>query len=242
MKSKASGNGARIILGALALALAAGTGWGQSEGPASVNAVGLVRKTLPAGEFVALGVPLDEAATTAAGTRFGELSFAAALPVGSIAYFWDVATQTWAWREKDGLFGWGDLAERRVASGEAFLLKNQTETDVELVMRGMMPSAASLGRGLAGGKVRSLVVNPYPVPRRFGEMDLAGPDCAPLGTAVSFWDAEAQAWMTRVRDVRGGWGTYSNRVVEVGEGFFIQPNAGAGLAWEETRPYTWPCD
>ena len=40
-------------------------GWGLTEGPASVNAVGLVRKTLPAGEFVALGVPLDEEATTA---------------------------------------------------------------------------------------------------------------------------------------------------------------------------------
>ena len=242
MKRMEGGLGARRALAALALVVWGGVAWGQGGGPASLNAVGLVRKALPAGEFVALGLALDEEATTGEGTRFGEMSFAQKLPAGTIAYFWDVRTQMWEWREKDGLFGWGGLAERRVAPGEGFLLKNETGADAELVMRGMMPGEATMGRALAGGKVRSLVVNPYPVPRRFGEMDLAGAACAPLGTAVSFWDAGAQAWMTRVRDARGGWGTYSNRVVEVGEGFFIQPAGAAGVAWAESRPYTWPRD
>ena len=48
-------------------------------------------------------------------------------------------------------------------------------------------------------------------------------DQLPLGTWVYFWNSTSQTWDRNSRKIpsKGGWGSYSNRIVNVGEGIFL---------------------
>ena len=89
----------------------------------SANAVGYIKKTLPAGgKLVAMSIPLDSMTNTS--LVFGETSVASEAPVNSFVYFWDTATQVWSAGFKSGK-GWGPAeAGYVVQAGEGFFLKD----------------------------------------------------------------------------------------------------------------------
>ena len=107
-----------VMAGALIAAVAATA---QTE-VLSQNAVGYIKKTLPAGgKFVSLSIPLDSMTNT--NIVFGETSVATEAPAGTVVYFWDNVNQGWIPGGKSTK-GWGPLqAGREVEAGEGFLMR-----------------------------------------------------------------------------------------------------------------------
>ena len=222
-----------IVMAAALIAAVAATA--QTE-VLSQNAVGYIKKTLPAGgQFVAMSIPLDS--MTGTDIVFGETSVADEAPVGTFVYFWDTLLQTWQAGQKSGK-GWGGAANRVLVPGEGFLMQGDPTAmdDVDVTITGEVPADAMLSRGIPGSDNFGSLANPYPVDFTFGTSALASN--APIGSFVYFWDAIQQTWQAGQKSGKG-WGGAGNREVQAGEGFLLQAPGGA-MTWEAEKPYTWP--
>ena len=210
----------------------------QSATAYSSSAIGVIKKTLPAGKLVSISVPLDQESDEGQGFTFSSIPAIANLPNGTVANFWDAENQKWIPQDKTARGGWGTQKNRLIVPGECFFLKNNQSTNIELIISGEVPSDASISRGLPVGALQS-VANPYPVPMVFTNFAFAG--ALPNGSVANFWDVENQKWIPQDKTSRGGWGTQKNREIAPGEGFFVKPNTNStATTWTETRPYTWP--
>lgn len=209
----------------------------QSATAYSSSAVGVIKKTLPAGKLVSVSVPLDQESDEGQGFTFASIPAIANLPNGTIANFWDVENQKWISQSKSARGGWGSQKDRLIAPGECFFLKNNQTTNIELIVSGEVPSDASISRGLPNGALQS-VANPYPVAMVFTNFTFAG--TLPNGSIANFWDVENQKWISQSKSARGGWGSQKDRAIAPGEGFFVKSAASSPTAWSESKPYTWP--
>ena len=221
-----------LVAGALAASVIAAT----AQEVLSANAVGYIKKTLPAnGGLVAMGIPLDP--MDEADVVFGNSSVAEEAPVGSMVYFWDAGAQNWLPGSKTSK-GWGAFATRVVQAGEGFFLQGNPSdaTDRDVTITGEVPPIAQLSRAIPGGGALGTVANPYPVDFVFGDSDLAVN--ASVGSMVYFWDVASQNWLPGSKTSKG-WGAFATRQVLAGDGFFLQ-ETGAGSTWDAARPYTWP--
>lgn len=59
--------------------------------------------------------------------------------------------------------------------------------------------------------------SPDSVDMKFSETPLMG---LPVNSSVSVWDATNSVWVTAVKTARGGWSSFSNRVIQVGQPMF----------------------
>lgn len=223
-----------VMAGALIAAVAATA---QTE-VLSQNAVGYIKKTLPAGgKFVAMSIPLDSMSNP--NIVFGETSVAAEAPVNTFVYFWDTVGQSWIPGGKSAK-GWGPAEAGRVLQpGEGFLMKSPVAsvTDVDVTITGEVPSDATLSRGIPGNNAFGSLANPYPVDFTFGTSALASN--APVNSFVYFWDVGGQSWIPGGKSAKG-WGPAEEaRKVEAGEGFLLRAPGGT-MTWDTLKPYTWP--
>lgn len=225
---------------AIAGALAASVIAASAQEVLSANAVGYIKKTLPAGgKLVAVSIPLDS--MTEANNVFGRTSIAQEAPVGSLVFFWDDVGQSWILGGKSTK-GWAAGQSNKVVKpGEGFFLQGPkaAAVDTEVTITGEVPPDATLSRGILANKALSSLANPYPVDFKFGTSDLANQ--APVGSLVYFWDQDGQSWVPGGKSTKGWAAGQSNRVVQAGEGFFLQQPSGAPAAsWDAAKPYTWP--
>lgn len=207
----------------------------QSATAYSSSAVGVIKKTLPAGGRILLSVPLDQESDAGSGFEFGSIPAFANLPNMTAVYFWDVTNQTWITRSKSR-GSWGTAATRLVAPGESFFLVSSSSTNIDLVISGEVPADSSISRAIVGQQARSLNANPYPVPVVLTNLTFTK-DLANM-SAIYFWDVDNQTWVTASKS-RGSWGTQKDRVITPGEGFFVVSYSN-DTTWVESRPYTWP--
>lgn len=223
---------------AIAGALAASVIAASAQEVHSANAVGYIKKTLPAGgKLVAMSIPLDSMTNTS--LVFGETSVASEAPVDSFVYFWDTTAQSWIAGLKSGK-GWGPAQATKVLEpGEGFFLQGDplAVDDVEVTITGEVPSDATLTRAIPGGNALGTLANPYPVDFVFGDSDVAAN--ASVDSFVYFWDVDAQSWIAGLKSGKGWGPAQAAKVVQAGEGFFLQ-ESGSVNQWEETKPYTWP--
>ena len=223
---------------AIAGALVASVLAASAQEVLSGNAVGYIKKTLPAhGKLVALSAPLNS--MTESTIVFGRTSIAAEAPVNSVVYFWDPTLQVWSGGGKSSK-GWGGAQSNRViASGEAFFMKGDpaSGSPVEITITGEVPAVPTLARAIPGGNSLGTIGNPYPVDFKFGESSLALN--ASVNSVVYFWDEALQVWSGGGKSSKGWGGAQSNRVVLAAEGFFLK-EFGSVTSWTNTRPYTWP--
>lgn len=203
----------------------------------SSSAIGVIKKTLPAGKLSLISVPLDQESDDGTGFVFGNVPAISNMPNGSIANFWDVQNQEWVLQNKSAKAGWGEQKFRRIAPGECFFIKNAQTTNIELIVSGEVPTDDSIPRTLPG-QALILVANPYPVPMIFTNFAFAS--ALPNGSIANFWDEENQEWVLQNKSAKAGWGEQKNRPIAPGEGFFIKSAASASTAWAESRPYSWP--
>ena len=202
----------------------------------SANAVGYIKKALPAGgKLVSMSIPLNS--MTESSIVFGRTSVAAEAPQSSVVYFWDASLQSWSPGTK-GIKGWSAADSNKViAAGEGFFLKGPG-TAAEVTITGEVPDDPKITRTFpGGGTALGSLANAYPVDFKFGESDLA--KNATQGSVVYFWDEAIQTWGGGTKGIKGWAAGQSNRVVVAGEGFFIK-EAGTVTTWTNSKPYTWP--
>lgn len=204
----------------------------------SANAVGYIKKTLPAGgDLVAMSIPLDS--MTESDIVFGRTSVAQEAPVGSIVSFWSEGTQVWVGGGKSTK-GWAAAQSNKVIqAGEGFFLKgNPVATEpFDVTITGEVPSDDTIPRPIIGGSTLGILANPYPVDFKFGESALA--QQASVGSIVSFWSESSQVWVGGGKSTKGWAAAQSNKVVAAGESFFLREPA-TGTTWDAAKPYTWP--
>lgn len=225
------------LMSLVALAVVASVVAASAQEVLSANAVGYVKRTVPAGgKFQIVSIPFENIASDDGTYKFGDTQIAQDLPVGSEVMFWDDANQGWSGGNKGGTKGWGNLANRKLAVGEAFFVKNNTDADLDVTAAGEVPSDSTLKRSYNGSSSFTTVAAPYPVDVKFGDTEIA--QQLPVGSEVMFWDAANQGWVGGNKGAAKGWATYANRSVAAGEGFFVK-TASEGT-WEAVKPYTWP--
>ena len=114
---------------AMAGALVASVVAASAQEVLSANAVGYIKKTMPAqGQFVLVGLPLDS--MTEASNVFGRTSIAQEAAAGSYVYFWNSGSQTWSGGSKiSATKGWtAAVSNHIVAAGDGFFLKSSNAT------------------------------------------------------------------------------------------------------------------
>jgi hypothetical protein len=216
------------IVGALAASVIAAS----AQEVLSANAVGYIKKTLPAnGALVALSVPLDSMTETS--IVFGRTSIAQEAPVNAWAYFWTGAS--WAGGMKTTK-GWAGLSNRVVASGEAFFMKGDVNDGVarEVTITGEVPADTARTRSITGGGNLTSIANPFPVDFTFGSSSIASN--ASVNSWAYFWTGSS--WAGGMKTTKG-WAGLSNRVVLAAEGFFLK-EVNTAFTWTNSKPYTWP--
>ena len=226
------------MIGALAASVVAAS----AQEVLSANAVGYIKKTVPAGgKFVTVAMPLDSMTET--NIVFGRTSVAQEALVGSYVYFWNESLQAWGGGAKRaGVLGWQPAQSNYVVKpGEGFLLKSPTNSvdSMDVTITGEVPSDASLQRAIIGNDHIGVLANAYPVDFKFGESDVA--KNASVGSYVYFWNESLQAWGGGAKRVGVlGWQpAQSNYTVKAGEGFFLKEKSTVNV-WTVAKPYTWP--
>lgn len=202
----------------------------------SANAVGYVKRAVPAGKLQIVSVPFVNMGNEETGTyKFGETQIANDLPQKSSVMFWDVEMQGWAPGAK-GSKGWSAAqANHELQPGEAFFVKNGGSDDLEVTAAGEVPSDEELARGYASSAL-AIMAYAFPVDVKFGDTELATQ--LPQKSSVMFWDTDLQGWAPGAKGSKGWSAAQANYEIKAGEGFFIKP-AAEGM-WTAVKPYTWP--
>jgi len=197
----------------------------------SVNIVGYIKADLPSNQFVFAAVNMNAVGGT--NQVFGP-SVGDQLPVGTAAYFWNVASQKWDKVSKAAASkgGWGATSNRLVAVGEAMFLNCPTNASINLL--GEVPLQATSLVTLASGY--NALGYMYPV-------DIAWTSTAlsvglPVGSALNIWNVTSQKWdkVSKAAVSKGGWGAATNIVLKAGQAFFVQNTTYTNLF--EPRPFT----
>ena len=224
------------LMSLVALAVVGSVVAASAQEVLSANAVGYVKRTVPAGGLQIVSVPFDNIASDTGTYKFGETQIANDLPQGSRVMFWYEDSQVWSGGAK-GAKGWAaGQANYELKPGEAFFIKNATDADLEVTAAGEVPADAKLSRAYVGDTALTIVANAYPVDVKFGDTELANQ--LPQGSRVMFWYDDTQVWSGGAKGAKGWAAGQANYVVKAGEGFFIR--SGAEGTWEAVKPYTWP--
>ena len=224
------------LMSLVALAMVGSVVAASAQEVLSANAVGYVKRAVPAGKLQIVSIPFENIASEDGTYKFGETQIANDLKQGSEVMFWDDAKQVWSGGSKSAK-GWSaGEANHVVVPGEAFFVRNNTSDDLEVTAAGEVPADATLTRAYNGGKALSIVSAPYPVDIRFADTEIAGQ--LPQGSEVMFWDDAKQVWSGGAKSAKGWSAGEANKVIAAGEGFFIRSTADD--TWEAVKPYTWP--
>lgn len=227
-----------VGLAAVAACMVAASAYAQSATAYSSSAIGVIKKTIPAGKRVLISIPLDQATDVGEGFKITDIPAFESAPNGTEVSFWvlgDNGTYSWMTQSKKKGKWQGDVTNLLVKIGDAFFIKNNGSSDIEFVVSGEVPSDESISQALPQDN-RVLVSNPYPVPMAF--TDLAFQANVQNGSEVSIWDPDT-LWYTQSKK-KGKWGgDITNHVFAPGEGFFVK-SGDVGTTWTESRPYTWP--
>ena len=206
----------------------------------SANAVGYIKRTVPAnGGLEVISYALNPMPYSGI-TWFTNTSVAAEMPNGSWTYFWNPTTQRWIGSQKSGKGVWGSVAAaQQILPGEMFFLKTPAGAPAqEVTITGEVPDDATLERAVIGGNAIAALGNPYPVDVAFTNTDVAKK--AANGSAAFFWNPTTGRWNGSLKSGKGIWdGPAPTKIVLAGEGFFLK-DFGAGSVWTNVKPYTWP--
>ncbi len=221
----------------------------QSATAYSSTAVGVIKKSIPAGGQILMSIPLDlEAMDDSTATiAFTDLPFLSVMPIGSTANIWDSENSTWISGTKRPT-GWvGAITTCRLSAGQALFLKNGSKSaDLELVFSGSVPEDPEITVNLVEANQLQLMANPYPVPCKFTETSLASN--AVMGSTINFWVVDTNlaakgTYLSGNKRPTGKWTTsIANYVVSPAEGFYFKQGATAATneQWEVGKPYEWP--
>ena len=204
----------------------------------SVNAVGYVNQSVPAGGLAILAVPLN-------GNPDNKMNTTMPLPAGfdgTTAYRFDVPTQNYKepiiWFDPPGSWASSDEVNPTVNPGEGIWVLNITGTPLNITFVGEVPAGASLPNSIPGNNALKLASSV--VPKGLAIRDLGFP--AGDGDSLFIFNPAIQnykepyiyfnppgAWASANADDPGPAGP----VIAPGTGFWSQ-KAGPAATWTES--------
>ncbi len=224
------------IAGALAVSVVAAS----AQEVLSANAVGYIKRTVPAdGGLEVIAYALNPMPYTGV-TYFTNTAVASEMPNLSVAYFWNDGTQRWVGSQKSGKGIWDGVGPtKQILPGEMFFLKTPPgSAAIDVTITGEVPDDATLERAVIGSGNNAALGNPYPVDVAFTNMEVAI-NAANLSAAF-FWNPATGRWVGSQKSGKGIWdGVAPTKIVLAGEGFFLK-DMNPGSVWTNTKPYTWP--
>jgi len=182
----------------------------------SVNAVGYVNKTIPAGKLALISNPL-----TAADNTIGALF--KGVPNGTQVYKYDgTAFITATYDDIDNAFGPEAAAKTEVKPGEGVFVRNPTTSDLKITFVGEVPQGTLNNPIPKGLSIRSSIV---PQEGTAAELGLKGAN----GDQIFQYDSATGKYATSTfDDIDNAWSPALGKLA-VGEAFFIK--AGAASTW-----------
>ena len=229
----------RRVIGLLAAcSLAAFVSSAVAQEAYSANAIGVIKKTIPAGKMALISIPLDDSESTNAAIPFLELPFLSSFPNKSTANLWDSDASEWVYGKKT-LGKWsGAITNMSVQPGQAIFFENGGSSPIEIIMSGEVPSDPQITVGLAAASHMVACANPYPVPFAFTNSALAAQ--AKNGAQANFWDVDSSTWRYTKKTL-GKWSGQNDAVVNPGDGFmFLSSATETNTGWVVSKPYEWP--
>jgi len=188
---------------------------GASAQVYSVNAVGYINVTVPAGKLALVANQLN-----AGGNKIGEVIPTAA--EGTIVFRYAAGA---GFTGNGYEFGAWSIADMSLAPGAGFFIQNntaaaQTFTFVGEVPQGNLSTALSAGLNLTGSQVPQA-----------GKLSTDLGYTAAEGDIIYQWDIDGQKYKAPNGFEFGSW-SLGEPTVAVGEGFFLQK--GAAASWNRT--------
>jgi hypothetical protein len=225
---------------AIAGALAASVIAASAQEVHSANAVGYIKRTVPAnGGLEVISYALNPMPYSGV-TWFTNTSVASEMPNYSWAYFWNDGTQRWVGSQKSGKGAWDGVGMAKVVlPGEMFFLKTPPgAADQDVTITGEVPDDPTLERAVIGSDNNAALGNPYPVDVAFTNLGVA--QTAANYSWAYFWNPTTGRWIGTQKSGKGAWdGVGLAKTVLAGEGFFLK-DLNPGSVWTNTKPYTWP--
>lgn len=186
----------------------------------SVNAVGYVNVTVPAGGFALLANPLNQPTN----------SLTAVLPdvpVNTVVFAWDKTTSAFAQATKRAS-SWSGASATLLSPGSGFFVKNVATTNINITFVGEVPTGTNMQVTYSPGF--TLISSIVPQEGKL-KTDLGFP--AANSDVVYKFDTGTQSYIQKTyRSSSGAWtgGSGADAGVEpsfkVGEGFFVKSTAG----------------
>jgi len=217
-----------ILLGTL---IASSAVFAQSN-VLSRNAVGYIKRTVPAGGLDLVSIPFES--MDGSGNTINS-SFSG-LQDGSRVSLWDAGAQSYKTFQKSK-GSWGTPGTNVVLRGEALFLRAPAGSSQEVYLMGEVPdstTAPSTTVSVVSGL--NMVGSGYPVSTAWTGTTLSA--SLPDGSRVSVWDGSSYV---TIQKAKGSWGASGNSlVIEPGDGVFIRSQSGSTIDWNQTKPYNWP--
>lgn len=186
----------------------------------SVNAVGYVNKTIPAGKLALISNPL-----TAADNSISALFKPAAVNGMQVFKYNGTGFDTATYDDIDAAFLPAANAALTVVPGEGVFVRNPGTADLTITFVGEVPQGALKNPLPAGLSIRSSQVPQRGTP---AELGLVGAN----GDQVFSWDIANQRFDTSTfDDIDNAWGP-ALKTLEVGDAFFLRK--GAASSWDRT--------
>ena len=223
-----------VGLAAVAACMVAVSAYAQSATAYSSTAVGVIKKAVPSESYNLISIPLNSA--DGGEMLFKETPFFS-LPNNSAVMVWNVTNATWESHTKQSRGGWGAFSNAVVNPGQPLFVYNYSSDEIPLIFSGTVPDEPSMGIGIPAEGYQ-MIANPYPVPMRWGDTDICKNSAN--NSAVMRWDVESNSWESHTKQTRGGWGSFSNAVIQPGEGLFFYEYGQNGYVWTVEKPYSWP--
>jgi len=218
-----------ILLGTL---IASSAALAQSN-VLSRNAVGYIKRTVPAGGLDLMTVPFENMS----GSENTVSSTFSTLVDGSQVSVWNAESQKYQTFQK-AKGSWGNPGTNVLARGGALFVRSPLVSTQEVYLMGEVPDAATAPTttvNVVSGL--NLLGSGYPVSTSWTGTTLAA--TLPDGSQVSIWDGSSYV---TIQKAKGNWGAAGNSlVIEPGAGFFVRSPVGAPtINWSESKPYQWP--
>jgi len=189
----------------------------------SVNAVGYVNVTVPAGKFALLANPLNQPTNSVAAVLPG-------VPSGTIVYIFNAAGAFDQATARAGGVWTGTGAADMLNPGAGFFVKNAGATDMTITFVGEVPQGTNLTVNIAAGF--SLIGSIVP---QVGGLETVLGFPAANGDKAYLFDNTAQTYTTYTRRGVGVWtGGSGEPSLAVAQGIFYQ--AAAATTW--TRSFS----
>ena len=215
-----------LVVGALVMGTMA---FGQVY---SQNAVGYIKRSVNANEFVMIQTPfvnIDGSDHTI------ESLFGDSLPIGTTVFIWNGALQTYDSVQQLAAGFWNPQ-NVTIARGQAMFMRPTAATDVFLL--GEVPGTGTfastdipLVEGFNG------IGNPYPTAITLEDSGLEA--VTAIGDIAFLWNQTAQTYDS-VQKLAAGFWNPPGTVIEPGDGIFLSFATAGGATYTETPSYDWP--